>query len=90
MAGRLYVVAVGVVDEGGVVGLVVVRAQTRRAVVLCSGRERGLEEGVDGGSAARAEGDWVAPRSELDPIQKSGIPSLAPNPAAPSNSMRTE
>jgi hypothetical protein len=47
VANGLDVVAVGVVDEGGVVGLVVVRAQARRAVVLSADRDRGLVEGVD-------------------------------------------
>ena len=33
---------------------------------------------------------WIGSRSELEPIQKSGMPSPVPKPAAPSNSICME
>jgi hypothetical protein len=57
VAVRLDVVAVGVVEVGRVVRLVVVRAQARGAVVGSPRGERGLEEGVGGRAVAGAERD---------------------------------
>ena len=60
MADRLEIVAVRVVDERGVVGLVVVRAQARRAVVLRSGRDGGIVKRVDGSAITASGGSWNA------------------------------
>ena len=44
---RLDAVAVGIADEGGVITLVIVRAEARRAVGGAAGGERGGVEGID-------------------------------------------
>ena len=57
MADGLDVVAVGVEDEGAVIGGVVERAGAGGAVIGAAGGEGGGVEGVDLLGAANAEGD---------------------------------
>jgi hypothetical protein len=57
VADGLDVVAVGVEDEGAVVGGVVDRTRAGRAVVGAPGGECGGVEGVDGVAVAGGEGD---------------------------------
>ena len=57
MTHRLDVVPVGVEHEGAVVVRVVVRAQTRRTVVLAARRKRGLVERIDGRAVLRGDCD---------------------------------
>src|SRR5438093_10800613 len=61
VAHGLEVVAVRVVNVGGVIGLVVVRTQAGRAVVLPARGRRGREEGIDRRAIARGESDVRRP-----------------------------
>ena len=68
----LDIVAVGVVDEGAVVALVVLRVLGRRLLLAGAGGQRRVEEGVDRGAGVRDEGDvgrgrrLVARRDQID------------------------
>src|SRR2546428_170178 len=53
-------IAVGIDHEGGVVGIAVVRADPRLAVILAAGFERARVEGVDGLAARRVEANVQA------------------------------
>ncbi len=59
-ADRFDVVAVGIEQEGGVVGGAVVGAQAGTAVVAAAGLETRRVEAVDGGPIGRAERDMHA------------------------------
>src|SRR5262245_2504819 len=59
MADRFDAVAVGVTEEGGVVGSVVA-AQARRAVVTAAGRDAGVPERIDLALPARLEAPMAA------------------------------
>src|SRR3569623_3015300 len=56
-ADRLDVVAVGIDQEGGVIGGAIVLAQPRRAVVPAARRQPRRVEGIDSGAAGGAKGD---------------------------------
>src|SRR5258708_5475942 len=59
-ADGLDVVAVGIEQEGGVVGRAVIGAQPGTAVIAPAGLDPGAVEAVDGGAIGRAEGDMGA------------------------------
>ena len=70
MAHRLDIVAVGIEHEGAVIVRVIVRPQSRRAVILAAGRERGAMEGVDRGAALGGDRDMqdaLEPAFAADP-----------------------
>ena len=50
VADPLDVVAIGIEHEGAVIVRVILRPQSRCAIVLAAGRERGAVEGVDRGA----------------------------------------
>ena len=57
---RLDAVAVRIADEGGVVALVILRAQARRAVGRAAGRERGGMKGIDAAGRGARKADMHA------------------------------
>src|SRR5665213_1234624 len=60
VANSLDVVAIRIEHERPVIVGVIMRAQSRRAVVRAAGRERGLVKPVDGFPVRRGEGDMGA------------------------------
>ena len=62
MADRLDIVAVGVQHEGAIVIGVILRPETRRAIVATARRHGGLMKGVDLGPVAGDKGD-VPPKA---------------------------
>jgi hypothetical protein len=77
VAYRLDAVSVGVAQEGGVIGRVIV-AQSRRAVIGAAGRHAGVPERVDLGLPSRLEapmaaerlvGFWALADGEIDAVR---------------------
>src|SRR5690606_34883110 len=69
VAHRLDVVAVRADDEGGVVVRMIVRAQSRRAVVLAAGSDRGAVERVDLRVVPGGEGKVQRAGGRRGPVQ---------------------
>ena len=82
MAYPLDIVPIGVEHEGAVVSWMIMRAQTRRAVVAAACGDGGPIEGIDFGAAAGVKGNMHAGTCEPPAlIQKSGLGGT-PNPVA--------
>lgn len=66
MTESLDVVAIGIEHERAVVILVIMQTQSRRAVVLAAGRERGLVKSIDGCPVWRKGDMGAGLRNALD------------------------
>src|SRR5690242_11626830 len=62
MTNRFETMPVGIDDEGGVIGSVILRPETRRAVVARARGERDFVERIDRGSVGRAKANVAVER----------------------------
>src|SRR6185437_6411967 len=62
MTNRFETMPVGIDDEGGVVGSVVLRPETRRTIVARARGERRFVERIDRGAVGRAKADMAIER----------------------------